>query len=177
MLRTERLSLRPLRIQDANDIFAYASDPEVSRYTTWETHPNLDVSLGYIHYVQSRYLDGLPDTWGIILNSTDHLVGTVGLLNFEEQAKHIELGYVVAPQHQSQGIATEAANLAMDYAFGPLGLNKVSACCFAENHASERVMLKLGMRYEGTVRDHIWKRGSLHDVKLYGKLAKECGAS
>jgi len=172
-LLTERLRLRPLRSEDADDMFAYAKNPEVSQFTTWETHPDIAATQGYISYVQARYLAGEPETWGVELRSTGCLIGTTGLLNLDAQANHIEIGYVLAPPYYGQGYATEAARAAVHFAFTTLAVNKVVACCAALNVASERIMQKLGMTYEGCFRDHYCKRGSLLDIRFYGLLARD----
>lgn len=56
------------------------------------------------------------------------------------------------------------------FGFEALGLNKVVARCFPENTASESVMLKAGMSYEGTLREHLFIRDRYRDLKVYSIL-------
>lgn len=173
VLTTERLLLRPLRMSDAEDIFAYGSIPDVSRYTTWEPHADIEATRGFLSFVLGRYASGQPESWGMELRDTGRMIGTVGLLNFDEAARRIELGYTIHPDYQGRGLVTEGARAALDFAFDILQVNRVVACCMGPNAASERVIQKLGLRYEGCFREHYYKRGVAQDLKFYGLLARE----
>ncbi len=169
-LRTGHLRLRRLCLDDAEAIYAYGRDPDVSRYTTWETHVDLAAAQGFLQFVLSRYAAGEPESWGVELLSTGALIGTVALLNWDRDAQRMELGYTINPLYSGQGYATEAAQTVLDFAFEVLQMQRVVACCMAENLASERVMQKLGMHYEGCFRKHYWKRGRAMDLKFYAAM-------
>ena len=68
VLETDRLILRPVRRQDAKDIFAYASDPEVARYVLWEPHRSLTETRNYVRCMRSLYRRGLPSSWAAAEN-------------------------------------------------------------------------------------------------------------
>jgi RimJ/RimL family protein N-acetyltransferase len=61
----------------------------------------------------------------------------------------------------------------LDWGFQALGLNRIHAYHFAGNHASGRVMQKIGMKHEGTLRQHLYRFGEAHDVVCYGILHSE----
>jgi [ribosomal protein S5]-alanine N-acetyltransferase len=75
--------------------------------------------------------------------------------------------------HWGRGYATEAAREAVRYAFADLDLHRVHAAHFRSNPASGRVMQKVGMSYEGTLREHHKKWGEYEDRVEYGLLARD----
>ena len=78
-LRTERLCLRSLDERDAPAVFEYASNPNVTRYTLFETHSTIDDALAFVgEYARGSYLEGVPAPLGVILKETGALIGTIG---------------------------------------------------------------------------------------------------
>ena len=84
-----------------------------------------------------------------------------------------ELGYWVGKPFWNQGIATEAARSIIHFGFSELGLNRISAQHFVRNPSSGKVMLKLGMAHEGTLRQAVTKWGKYEDLHAYGLLRDE----
>src|SRR5690606_36867896 len=66
-----------------------------------------------------------------------------------------DLGYVVHPDWWSRGIGTEIASLLLDLGFGPLALHRIEATAEPSNVGSQEVLTKVGMTYEGRIRDHM----------------------
>jgi ribosomal-protein-alanine N-acetyltransferase len=77
-LETERLVLRKLKSQDEGDIFEYASDDEVTRFMTWDTHKSIEDARGFINFTLGRYERDEAGEWGIVLKETGKLVGAIG---------------------------------------------------------------------------------------------------
>ncbi len=85
-----------------------------------------------------------------------------------------ELGYVFDPAHSGQGYATEASAAVLDLAFGPLGLRRVTALCFADNTSSWRLLERLGMRREAHhIADSLHAQLGWLDGYVYAILAPE----
>lgn len=172
VLKTRRLVLRGYTRSDAPRIQALAGDREVASTTLNIPHP---------------YEDGMAEAWIAthaaeweqkvrmplaITTKADGLVGGVGL-NLKFDHAHAELGYWIGVPYWNRGYATEAAGAIVDHAFSVLGLHRVFAHHFARNPGSGRVMQKLGMRHEGTLRGHILKWDRFEDLELYAVLAAE----
>lgn len=108
----------------------------------------------------------------MVCNGTDP-VGFC-LLNREkmgdERYRRGELAFWIDPDMQGQGYATAAGQLLIEYAFDTLGLHKIVARVFEENHASQRVIDKLGFRQEGTFRNEVYADGDWQDYYRYGLL-------
>lgn len=146
MLRGPRLLLRSFRADDCDDVFAYASDPEVTRAAGWEPHRTPLDSLAYIQRV-------LESAWGPVTFAVEHrdagrVVGVVDIRVVSRLWGLGEIGYTLARSYWGQGINTEAGSLLLDYGFGDLRLRRIRAVCDPGNRRSYRTMEKLGMTRE-----------------------------
>lgn len=172
-LRTERLILRDLRQSDAEDIFRYACKPEITRYLLWDSHKSLEDTNRFIDLVIDGYKCGEPTNWGIELEATGRVIGTIGFHRWRAQHASVEIGYVMSDEYWNQGYMTEVVQAVLDYLLGTLELNRVEAHCIDNNKASERVMEKVGMQYEGTLREAIFVKGRFHNLRLHSILRVE----
>ena len=173
-LVTERLVLRELHVTDAAAVAAGAGDRRVAQYLIQVPSP-YPIALArrwVIHRIEWWEL-GRGVTFAVTLpDAPGMLIGTVSLRCYIRD-RRAELGYWLAQPAWGHGFATEAAGAAMDFGFRELGLARVYAQVLAGNHASLRVLDKLGMVNEGVKRQHINKARRLHDVVLYGLLRDE----
>lgn len=166
-LQTPRLTLRKLAIADAEDIFTYASDPQVTAYTLWETHQSIDDTYNYLNnIVFELYRSGQGMDWGIIAKESNKLIGTCGLYPSPTH-RRAELGYALSRTYWGRGLMTEAAKAAIAFGFHVMQLQRVQGCCAVENVGSARVLEKSGMQFEGILHSYILKNGRSWDVKMY----------
>lgn len=172
-LETERLVLRRLTLDDAPDVFAYASDPEVTRFLLWDTHASLEDSVKFIQWSMVRYEKDEAGEWGIILKETGRLIGCMGIVKLNSAHFCAEIGYVLSRTHWRKGYMPEALRRLVRFCFEDLGLNRVEAVHAVENGASGRVMQKAGMSYEGTLRQKAFTKGRFWDVKSYSVLKSD----
>jgi ribosomal-protein-alanine N-acetyltransferase len=148
-LHSPRLTLRPLRIDDAPSVFAMNGDPVVmAHFAAPMTRAESDAWLARLmaHQVAHGFsfcaldLPGAP------------CIGVVGLLHIPWQARFtpaVEIGWRILHSHQGQGYAREAAELVLAHGFGTLGLAEIVAFTVQGNRASWRLMQRLGMRADG----------------------------
>jgi [ribosomal protein S5]-alanine N-acetyltransferase len=173
-LETERLLLRKMRLDDAEAMFAYASDPEVTRYVIWETHRTIQDSEDFLRSAIDGYERGDFGGWGVVLKDSGEFVGTCGIDGgYAPEHARAEIGYVLSREHWGQGLMPEAVRAVFAFGFEVLSLNRIQARCIAENVASARVMEKAGMTYEGTLRESEFIKGAYRDIKLYSILRRE----
>jgi RimJ/RimL family protein N-acetyltransferase len=159
---TGRLTLRRPHAGDAEATFEYRRIPEVAE---WLTVLPTDLAPFADRFAGPEVQDTM-----VILERDGEVVGELSIRlkdgwaqeEVKEQASRVEaeIGWVIAPGHQGQGYATEAARAALEICFGHLGLRRVSAGCFVENEASWRIMEKLGMR-----REYHSRRDGLHRTR------------
>src|ERR1051325_9808334 len=92
VIRTPRLILRKLSMEDAEQMFAYASDPQMTRFTTWDTHRSIDDTLAFLAEAERRYEDGKPIAYGVVHTASKRLIGTCGLAGWNDQHERGALG-------------------------------------------------------------------------------------
>lgn len=170
VLETERLILRPLRMRDAQDIYAYASDPEVARYVLWEPHTSLADTRSYIRCMRGLYRRGLPSCWAAELRESGRVIGTIGFMWYSAQNHSAEIGYSFARKEWNRGYATEALQAILASVFTSLSVNRIEAQHDVRNPASGRVMEKCGMKKEGVLRQRILNKNEYIDVALWSVL-------
>lgn len=177
-IETERLVLRPLTDEDAESVFEYCSDPEVSKFTTWMSHKTLEDSKALIAYAKQNYQRSIPEPYAMTLKGQPRtVVGTVGWFWVSQSHKNIEIAYALSRSLWGQGLAYEASNAVIKSALKDHDIHRISSRCIAENVASARVMEKLGMKAEGTQRQAMFVKGRYVDIKTYAVLRSEFTAA
>ena len=164
-IRTERLLLRRITPEDAQDVFAWMSDPEVCRYERWTPHESVAYSRGYIKAVFD-YENIRTYQWGIEL--TGRLIGSVSVVGVDDHDQKAVMGYCVARKHWSCGYATEAAKAVLTFMFLQVGVNRMEASHSVNNPASGRVLEKAGFLREGLARAYYRCGLGFQDSCLFG---------
>jgi [ribosomal protein S5]-alanine N-acetyltransferase len=165
-IETDRLILRKITLNDAEDMYLYASNEEVTRYVTWDTHSSLSDTIDFINSFLPQY----DAPWGIELKENGKFIGTVHFVWWQQQHNSAEIGYVLSKEYWAKGLITEAARAIISFGFENMDLVRIQARCFLENKGSERVMEKLGMSFEGISRKVMYVKGDYKDLKLYSLL-------
>lgn len=149
VLTTERLVLRPLEPDDAEDLYAYASVPGVGEMAGWKHHESIDESRAIL-----RMLTAEKEVLAITHRADRRMIGTIGLhrswANDEEayrQCRVREIGYVLSKAYWGQGLMPEAVSAVIRYGFDTLGLDALTCGHFAQNSQSRRVIEKCGFQY------------------------------
>jgi ribosomal-protein-alanine N-acetyltransferase len=178
-LETERLILRPVTSSDATAVFLYASNPNLTRFTLFETHQTIDDSRWFVEeYRQSRYANKEPDPFAIVLKSDPlgTMIGGLGAHWVSQPNWTMEIGYSIAEPYWGKALATEAIRRVVDYAFSEYPVERLQARVFLGNDASERVLAKLGFTREGVLRSLVLRRERWWDVVMYSLLRGEWDA-
>jgi len=87
-----------------------------------------------------------------------------------------EIGYSIHPDYWRQGYATEAAQCLLRFGFATLGLHRIIGQCDPRNTATARVLERIGMRYEGHLRETMLIRDGWRDSLIYNLLEQEWAA-
>ncbi len=143
-LTTPRLVLRKLKPEDAADIYALRSHPEVNRYIArqkWTTREDADEFINFIIKVnaQKKWF-----YWALTLRGKDQPIGTICLWNFSDDRKVADVGYELHPDYQRQGLMQEAFAKILSFGFDDLQLHKMQAFTHFENAASIKLLEKNG---------------------------------
>ncbi len=172
-LASERLTLRKMMVADTADMYEYASRSDVTRYLTWQPHPDRDYTREYLEYLGNRYAAGMFYDWAVIYEPDCKMVGTCGFTAFHCSSDCAEVGYVLNPAYWGKGIAPEALRTVLAFGFETLGLNRIEAKFMEGNDRSRRVMEKVGMTFEGIMRESMLVKGNYVNVGVCAILASE----
>ncbi len=147
---TERLFIRFPILEDAKDVFEnYAQDKEVVKYLTWPPHTNYKQTEDWINYC-IKTCDNKDGIKLVIFHKKNK--EAIGMIDLRFDDFQCEFGYVLAKKYWNQGIMTEAMKPVMKYVYDKPDIYRIWAAYDSENIASGKVMEKLGMEYEGTLR-------------------------
>lgn len=172
-LKTPRLILRPFKMSDAAAIAALANDKDIATNTENLPFPYYEHhAIDWIRAHEYMYEDNHMLTLAITLAKKNTVIGAIGL-EFTKSYNHAELGYWLGKPYWGCGYATEATKRLIHYGFMDLNLHRIHAMHLKKNPYSGKVLTKLGMQFEGTLREHILKWGDYLDVECYGILKSE----
>jgi RimJ/RimL family protein N-acetyltransferase len=173
-IETARLVLRRLADEDLAPFMAYVNDPVVARYQSWESYT--EGQAREVIERQKGVEPGTPGQWFTFaaeLKEAGVLIGHVALSVKAEEHRQAEIGFTFARGQQGRGLAREAAEAVLDYAFGVLGLHRVVAVTDCENGRSVALLGRLGMRREAHFVENIWFKGAWGSEYLYALLRRE----
>ena len=119
-------------------------------------------------WLSYRCLDSL--TWGITLNDSGVLVGTIGFYRLQLDHHRGEIGYLLHPEHWGKGIASEAFVAAVDHGFQVLRFHSIEAVTDPENHASNKLLERAGFILEAHFRENYLRNGKFLDSLVWSKL-------
>jgi ribosomal-protein-alanine N-acetyltransferase len=142
---SERLIFRRFSDADADAIAAMRSDAEFMRYI--KPPETREASLSWMKMLSRHWETENFGFWAVVLKETGETIGWSGTWILHETIE-TEIGFAIAKPFWGQGFATEAARVALRYAFENKGARRVVSVSMPENAASRRVMEKLGMRFE-----------------------------
>jgi ribosomal-protein-alanine N-acetyltransferase len=176
IIQTERLLLRPWDPDDADAVYAYASDPEVARYMPWQRHASVaDAHFFLNEIVAERYEQGCLLYAVSPADVPELAIGGMSLEWKPEEHQVMELGYVLARDQWGKGYAPEAARALLDHAFSTTAVERIFAPIFAENMRSRRAAEKMGLTLEGVLRSSLVLHGRRWDESIYAILRSDAG--
>jgi len=163
---SERVSLGWFMPGDFGAVHAFASDPRVCRFMTWGPNSAVDT-----HRFLVERLTPSADDYQLAVIVRGEVVGSAAVWVTDSANNVGELGYSLSPAVWGRGYATEAAGLLIGLGRDRLGLVRIAATCDVHNTASARVLEKVGMVREGTLRSFKVVRGERHEHHLYSAIA------
>jgi RimJ/RimL family protein N-acetyltransferase len=172
--KTDRMRLRPYVLEDFEAFHDLHSRDDVARYLPWDTRDE-EASRSALerHQKRSFEVDGDSISLAGFDDETGRLVGEFVLILRSVEHRGAELGYVLHPDFQGRGLATEGARHMLGVAFDELNLHRVIARLDARNHASAAVLRRLGMRHEAHLVQNEWFKGEWGDEDDYAMLQHE----
>lgn len=169
-LKGENIYFKAINTNDAQEIHEFASDEEVSRFIGWNLMHTLKETQDHVEKMIKRESEGTHLYASIVLKSTQEVIGTVMIFNFDKEANHAEVGYVFHKDHWGKGYGTEAVSLITNFAFESLKLHRLHANVVDTNIGSIRILEKNGFELEGRLKDYFFIEDRYYDELILGKL-------
>jgi ribosomal-protein-alanine N-acetyltransferase len=167
ILETERLSLQPLAVSDADMLFPIFSDAEVMAH--WDI-PEVDDPDLVRAIVEGQVADiaaGKALYWGIRRLDDGAFLGACDLSDIDRWHKRAEVGFILGRDAWGQGYALEAMRAVIAHA-AAMGVRRLAARTHLGNRRSDALLAKLGFEQEGLLRGHVLRDGEHRDCRLFG---------
>lgn len=168
-LNTPRLKLIEVKESHLDDLFEILSDEETMKFYDIWPHQDKERTMQGILNVKKRVEEDRGIRWGIALNSSSKLIGTIGFV-WDINRHCANLGYDLNKIYWGKGLMTEAIEAVLKYAFEVQKIHRVEAQTDPQNIASQRVLLKNGFLREGELRDKMFFRDRYNTVVSFSKL-------
>lgn len=152
ILETERLSLRPLELSDAEAMFAMDANPNVHKYLWQKPALHIEESIKVIEYVQRQYQENKIGRYATILKETGDFIGWTGIKFVNDHVENgntnfYDYGYRLNEKFWNKGYATEVTKFWLNYGFTQMNIDNINAYTHAENGASNKVLGRCGMTF------------------------------
>ncbi len=173
-LTTERLILRKFKDEDAVMAFKnWTNDPEVTKFLTWPPHKYIAVTESYIDSVIDSYKEPDSYNWAIEVKETKEVIGTISVVQQNTKIESVHIGYCIGKEWWHQGYTSEAMARVIKFFMEKVEVNRVESRHDPRNENSGKVMMKCGMKYEGTIRQSDMNNQGVCDACWYGLLKEE----
>lgn len=172
-LRTQRLVLRQVVPQDADEMLFLRSDPTIMKYMDREPLHNTGEAALFIRMITDSLNRAEGITWGISLHDDPRLLGTIGFWRLMKEHYRAEIGYLLHPDFWGQGLVSEALTATLNYGFDVMKLHSVEANVNPDNKASVRALEKAGFVQEAYFHENYFYKGRFLDSMIFSKLAPQ----
>lgn len=172
-LETERLIIRPISLNDKNEIFEYRSDAETNKYQGW-IPKNIDDVETFIGKI-SKNIDE-PETWFqfVIIKRENHkIIGDLGIHFYDFDNKQVEIGCTLNKNFQNKGYATESLKKVIDFLFNELKKHRIISSIDPENKSSIRLVERIGFRKEAHFVKSLFLNGKWVDDLIFALIEKD----
>ncbi|MGJ5676870.1 MAG: GNAT family N-acetyltransferase [Nostochopsis sp.] len=171
---TKRLIIRRLKEADLPDFMAYRSHPEVLRYLAEESLTE-EIAMRFLAHQATLEIgeQRVAISFAIHHIADAKTIGEVSIDLLPKEQSQGEIGWLLHPDYQGHGYATEAAQVLLNYVFAERQLHRITSGCDARNTASVRLMERLGMRREGHLKQSKFMKGTWQDEYIYALLRDE----
>lgn len=173
IIYTDRCILSSINAINKNAIFRIYSDQSAMKYMQSKPLVVMNEAIKLIEKWNNQIDKNEGIRWGVFLKSSPNkLIGTIALQYWNKSSNCIELGADLLPEYWEQGLAYEFTKPAIDFAFDKLNINRLELRCNPSNIASVKVAKKIGMTYEGRLRQYVFVKGRGYDDEAVYSILK-----
>jgi ribosomal-protein-alanine N-acetyltransferase len=170
IIETERLILKQITNNDANEVFELRSNPETMKYIPRPLAKTIEDALEHIAMIEEKISENTGINWGITLKGNPKVLGIIGYYRLQPENYRAEIGYMLLPEFHGKGIITEAVKRLISYGFNDLKLHSIEAVIDPGNFASERVLQKCNFVKEAHLKEAEFYEGKFLDKVIYSLL-------
>lgn len=172
-LEGDRVRLRWLEQTDVPRLFEIFSDSTAMRYWSSPAQTELAQAQELLDSIHQHFRERSLFQWGVARRSDNLIIGTTTLFDVRMEHRKAEIGYMLDRQCWGQGLMQEALRLYIQFAFGTLGLHRLTADVDPRNERSITILERLGFQREGVMRETYWVGGEVSDSLMLGLLAPD----
>lgn len=173
VLATERILLRQIVPENADEIFFLRSDETVMQYLHKEPAKNKTEAEEFINRINKSAEDNEAIMWGIALKENPSLcIGNICYWNIRQEHCRSEIGYVLHPGYWRKGIMKEVMAKIINYGFSTMQLHSIDAVINPNNKASAALLESIGFNKEAHFKEDFFFRGKFWDTVVYSLLNK-----
>jgi ribosomal-protein-alanine N-acetyltransferase len=170
VLNTERLILRAVTLNDAEDIYKMRTDKEVMKYVDRPLPKAISETEQWIQMINDEWIKNNLILWVINLKGSEHLIGTIGYWEMDKEHHRSEIGYTLTTAYQGKGIMNEALQVVINYGFKSIKLHSIEANVNPDNQPSIKLLEKNGFVREGYYKENYYYNGKFLDSAIYSLL-------
>jgi [ribosomal protein S5]-alanine N-acetyltransferase len=171
-LESDRLLLRQITNDDANEIFALRSNVETMKYIPRPLVTTNEEALEHIKMIQDKLEKNEGINWAITLKGNPKLIGIIGHYRIRWEHFRSEIGYMLLGEYHGKGITTEAIQMLVDYGFNKMNMHSLEGIIDPANTASERVLEKNGFVKEAHLIENEFYDGKFLDSVIYSLVMR-----
>ena len=169
-LKTERLVLRRILMEDAQALFEMRSDERVMQFLDRPRAKSIADAENLIRLIDHDIENNIGITWGVSLTGTSRLIGTMGFWNITKAHFRAEIGYLLHPDFQGKGLMIESAKKTIDFGFREMGLHSIEANINPNNLRSAKMLENCGFVKEAHFRENYYYDGKFLDSVIYSLI-------
>lgn len=171
-LETERLFLRQLTMEDAQEIQLIRNDERVMKYMDSERHTNIEISNAFVAENMSMYAQKRGIFWALIETSSQQFIGDFSFWKIDSKNARVEIGYTLKPEFWGKGYMKEAMLAIFNFGFNQLNLHSIEANINPENINSRGILKSMGFKKEAYFKENYFYNGEFLDSEIYSLLQK-----
>lgn len=175
IIETEHLLLRRFGYSDIDSMLRNWIADEKTQWDYGE--PCYSTPEAVLELFNTKYISSYSKEdyyrWAVIEKETLECIGQIAFFVMDTANRHGEIEYVIGPAFQGKGYATEMTKAVIAYGFNKINLHRIEIDCRTENTASQRVIEKCGLTYEGVFRDFFWRKDHYEGRKVFSILKQD----
>ena len=171
-LSTDRLFLRQLNNNDVHEVLELRGNAETMKFIPRPLAKTADDALAHIKIINDKIDANEGINWAICKKDNPKFIGLLGLYKIHKESFRAEIGYMILPEFNNQGIATEAIQAVINYGFDVMNLHSIEGVIDPANIASEKVLIKNGFVKEAHFIENEFAEGKFWDAAVYSLLKR-----